>query len=182
MSTFIHHPPIQHHQPIQHHHLLGRIETQKCPQKRDKRHMERKLELLVKEIGMKKLGNARMFYVGKDKAKSLSEIGMTGILPIQTSHIAFHFWNHPAKTMLNSTKSKCLVQFDLYTCGKLTKKEIKEILHIFDEYEPTHASITLINRKHTMKIEASDNWDIGSPVDWNTYISKYSIVNRLRRQ
>ncbi len=156
---------------IHHHHLLARIETKYCPQKRDKRHMERKLEQLVKDIQMKKLGAARLFYVGREKRPE--EMGMSGILPIQTSHISFHFWSHPNRDILHSEESNCLVQFDLYTCGKLTKNEIREILHVFNEFTPTHASITLINRKSTMKVESHSEWQSNKKSNWNSYVSKY---------
>lgn len=157
---------------IYHHHLLARIETQKCPQKRDRRHMERVLEQLVADIRMKKLGRARIYYVGEEQHRE--EMGMSGILPIETSHVSFHFWSHPARSILHSEKSKCLLQFDLYTCGKLSKKQIKEILHIFDEYMPSRANLTLINRKFAMKIESQTEWD-GESKTWNSFVNHYCV-------
>jgi len=157
---------------VEHHHLLARIETEMCPDKKDRRKMELILERLVEDVKMKKLGNARMFYVNSNKYPE--KTGMSGIVPIQTSHISFHYWSHPGRNVLSNADSNCLLQFDLYTCGKLTKTEIKEVLHIFDVFVPTHANVTLINRKYGMKIESNKTWNRGV-CGWNKFVDRYRV-------
>jgi len=50
--------------------------------------------------------------------------GLTAMVMIETSHIAFHIWDEP---------SPALLQFDLYTCGSLNHNEVlKTIKDKFD--------------------------------------------------
>jgi S-adenosylmethionine/arginine decarboxylase-like enzyme len=65
------------------------------------------LDDLVESIGMKKLMGPLAEYV-----KTPGNQGVTAIVGIETSHIAFHIWdeNMPAR-----------LQFDLYTCGPLDR-------------------------------------------------------------
>jgi len=65
------------------------------------------LDDLVESIGMKKLMGPLAEYV-----RTPGNQGVTAIVGIETSHIAFHIWdeNMPAR-----------LQFDLYTCGPLDK-------------------------------------------------------------
>lgn len=63
------------------------------------------LENLVNKIDMKIIKGPFASYV--DKAGNR---GLTAIVMIETSHIAFHIWDEVDPS---------LVQFDLYTCGKL---------------------------------------------------------------
>jgi len=50
--------------------------------------------------------------------------GLTAIVMIETSHIAFHIWDEP---------SPALLQFDLYTCGSLNHNDVlKTIKDKFD--------------------------------------------------
>jgi S-adenosylmethionine/arginine decarboxylase-like enzyme len=65
------------------------------------------LDDLVESIGMKKLMGPLASYV-----KTPGNQGVTAIVGIETSHIAFHIWdeNMPAR-----------LQFDLYTCGPLDR-------------------------------------------------------------
>ena len=65
------------------------------------------LDDLVESIGMKKLMGPLAAYVNTPGNQ-----GVTAIVGIETSHIAFHIWdeNMPAR-----------LQFDLYTCGPLDK-------------------------------------------------------------
>lgn len=71
---------------------------------------------LVKQIDMKIIKGPFASYVDKDGNK-----GLTGIVMIETSHIAFHIWDEV---------DPGLVQFDLYTCGKL---DLEKVLKIFKE-------------------------------------------------
>ena len=67
------------------------------------------LERLVSDIGMKVVLPARCFYVSASGNE-----GYTGQVAIETSHIAYHIWDDLS-----------LIQFDLYTCGDLTTKQIQ---------------------------------------------------------
>ena len=71
---------------------------------------------LVNQIDMKIIKGPFASYVDKDGNK-----GLTAIVMIETSHIAFHIWDEidPA-----------LIQFDLYTCGQL---ELDKVISIFKE-------------------------------------------------
>jgi S-adenosylmethionine/arginine decarboxylase-like enzyme len=70
------------------------------------------LKDLVEKVGMKILMGPHATYVDTPGNK-----GVTAIVGIETSHIAFHVWDEevPAK-----------LQFDLYTCGSLDKDVVIE--------------------------------------------------------
>lgn len=156
---------------ILHHHLIARIELEKCPGKNDLAKTKQLLKTIGTDIQMKPLSEPLMFYVS---SKEKEKVGMSGIMPIQTSHISMHFWTYPNPHILHSKKSKCLLQFDLYTCGALNKTEIKTILRAFDKFCPTRANITLLNRKWGMKIDSLVEWDCKSgKKKWTDFINNY---------
>ena len=68
------------------------------------------LRSLVESINMKILQGPFASYVTNEGNK-----GLTAIVLIETSHIAFHIWDEPAEPLL---------QFDLYTCGELDHKAV----------------------------------------------------------
>lgn len=155
---------------IQHHHLLLRLETSTCPTKQKSASAKELLLSIVRDTHMKVLGEPRVFYVEDPDFKE----GLTGIVPIQTSHIAFHFWKHPEKRILHSKKSECLLEFDLYTCGSLSLKNIQTILHHLTKFKPTHANLTLLNRKYSLTLERQLLWDESSR-PWTEWVN--SIPN-----
>lgn len=65
------------------------------------------LDDLVESIGMKKLMGPYASYV-----TTPGNQGVTAVVGIETSHIAFHIWDEEMPSRL---------QFDLYTCGPLDK-------------------------------------------------------------
>lgn len=69
---------------------------------------------LVNRIDMKIIKGPFASYVDKDGNK-----GLTAIVMIETSHIAFHIWDEEDPGTL---------QFDLYTCGSLNKDEVITVL------------------------------------------------------
>ena len=146
---------------IEHHHLLMRIETVVCPLQEDKAQMEKMIHEIVQDVGMKPLGGTEVFYVAEPKYNE----GLTAVQVIQTSHIAFHFWRRPEKHILKSSRSNCLLQMDVYTCGKLTKKQVGIILQALARFDPTHADVTLLNRKWSLNVESHDKWDCGYGLD-----------------
>jgi S-adenosylmethionine/arginine decarboxylase-like enzyme len=70
---------------------------------------------LVDRIGMKIIKGPFASYVDVPGNK-----GLTAIVMIETSHIAFHIWDEVDPGLL---------QFDLYTCGSLDKFEVLNALN-----------------------------------------------------
>ena len=154
--------------PLEHHHLLCRFETQICPSAADQESVKEKLKNVVHDISMNFLGPAHSFYITEPAWNE----GLTAIAPIQTSHIAFHFWKHPEKWILHNPNSKCLLQVDIYTCGSLTPENISRVLDEFSVYKPTHADYTLINRQMTLYIDKHRRWDNRSPKSWDQWLEE----------
>lgn len=154
------------HPPIEHHHLLMRIETSTCPLEKDKDKMGELIREIVNDVSMVPLGPHQVFYMKEPKYNE----GLTAIQTIQTSHIAFHFWKNPDKNILQSKRSNCLLQMDVYTCGKLTVKQISIILNALARFDPTHADITLLNRRWSLRIEKQDNWKCEDNKSWAQWI------------
>ena len=140
---------------IQHHHLLLRMETMNCPGKDDKRAAKELVERIVRDIHMKPLGEARVFYVSTPRYNE----GLTALAPIQTSHIAFHFWRNPDRSIFQNANSRCLLEFDLYTCGSLSITQVARILHHLTLFRPTHVNATILNRNRTLTVEKQLIWD-----------------------
>lgn len=126
---------------IQHHHLLLRLEIQKCPTKDDKESISQMIQQIIKDIQMKSLAAPHVYYVDYPKYNE----GLTGIAAIETSHIAFHFWTKPDSKILHTKKSKCLLEFDIYTCGSLSQKNVGRVLHHLTHFGPTYADITILH-------------------------------------
>jgi S-adenosylmethionine/arginine decarboxylase-like enzyme len=94
---------------------------------------------LVNKIDMKIIKGPFASYVDKDGNK-----GLTAIVMIETSHIAFHIWDEV---------DPALVQFDLYTCGQL---ELDKVLSIFKEtFDVQVLDFILFDREHGFVHEAS---------------------------
>jgi S-adenosylmethionine/arginine decarboxylase-like enzyme len=70
---------------------------------------------LVDRVGMKVLMGPHATYVNTPGNQ-----GVTAIVGIETSHIAFHVWDEEQPARL---------QFDLYTCGSLDKDVVLEAVH-----------------------------------------------------
>jgi S-adenosylmethionine/arginine decarboxylase-like enzyme len=94
---------------------------------------------LVNQIDMKIIKGPFASYVDKDGNK-----GLTAVVMIETSHIAFHIWDEADPS---------LVQFDLYTCGKL---ELDKVLSIFKEtFNVQTLEFVLFDRENGFVEEAS---------------------------
>lgn len=93
---------------------------------------------LVEKIDMKIIKGPFASYVDKPGNK-----GLTAIVMIETSHIAFHIWDEldPGH-----------VQFDLYTCGSL---DLDKAIQIFREaFDVTEMDYVLMDREHGFTVEA----------------------------
>lgn len=79
------------------------------------------LEDFVDSLGMKILQGPFSSYVDK-----IGNKGLTAIVMIETSHIAFHVWDE---------QDPALLQLDVYTCGSLdVEKTMKTLDDFFDFY------------------------------------------------
>lgn len=155
---------------VEHHHLLLRMEMKKCPSESDKEKAENLIHTIVKDINMNLLDKPKVYYV----KKPFYNEGLTAIAPIQTSHIAFHFWRNPEPIILKSTGSRCLLEFDIYTCGSLSTAQIQKILHHLTVYEPTRVDATVLNRKWSLTIDRHLHWSSDLDQSWVDWIA--SIV------
>lgn len=151
---------------VQHHHFLLRMETSHCPSEADKEDVRDLVERIVRDLHMKLLGEPRVYYV---KYPRYNE-GITALAPIQTSHIAFHFWKNPERRILHHRESKCLLQLDVYTCGSLHLKHIESLLHHLTHYGPMHVNATLLNRNYSLTLERQLLWDAGSGKKWVDWV------------
>ncbi len=94
---------------------------------------------LVKKINMKILRGPFASYVDKDGNK-----GLTAIVMIETSHIAFHIWDEV---------DPGLVQFDLYTCGQL---DLDKVMSIFKKsFDVVKLDYMLFDRENGFVEESS---------------------------
>lgn len=92
---------------------------------------------LVERIDMKIIQGPFASYVNKEGNR-----GLTGIVMIETSHIAFHIWDEVRPG---------LVQFDLYTCGELS---LDKVLGIFKEtFEVASLEYVLFDRENGFVVE-----------------------------
>ncbi len=164
-------------QRIEHHHLLVRMETRHCPSQNEVEVVKRKFQQIIHDIRMKPLAPPTVRYLEEPQENK----GMTGIMPIETSHIAFHFWDTPEKSILTSPESKCLLQFDLYTCGSLSHAQIARVLHHMSCYKPMAAEITLLNRNRGLAIEKHVRWNRAERGPWPAWLRRFSGLAGTRR-
>ena len=90
------------------------------------------LKDLVERVGMKILMGPHATYVDTPSNK-----GITAIVGIETSHIAFHVWDEEVPARL---------QFDLYTCGSLDKNVVIEAVK--ERFELVSADYRIYDREH----------------------------------
>lgn len=96
---------------------------------------------LVDKIDMKIIKGPFASYVNVEGNR-----GLTGIVMIETSHIAFHIWDEVRPG---------LVQFDLYTCGQL---ELDNVISLFkDTFDVVSLDYVLFDRENGFKVEAEGN-------------------------
>ena len=100
------------------------------------------LTRLVERIDMKIIKGPFASYVDKPGNR-----GLTAIVMIETSHIAFHIWDE---------EDPSLVQFDLYTCGKL---DLAQVLLAFGEtFNIVSLDYQLFDREHGFVLEDRGSW------------------------
>jgi S-adenosylmethionine/arginine decarboxylase-like enzyme len=112
---------------LQHKHLIIRAEVDNCPDNED--WVVEWLTNLVDVLGMNILSGPITARVDDTPGN----IGITGVVIIETSHIAVHFWEETG-----------LVQLDVYTCGTLNKWAILDELNCL---EPTKVEHKFLDRE-----------------------------------
>ena len=158
---------------IQHHHLLLRMELETCPKEHQKAEAEQLIQKIIRDLDMHLLAKPHVYYVTVPHYNE----GLTAIAPIQTSHIAFHFWNTPDSNILHQENSRCLLEFDIYTCGNLTIRQIHTILHHLSKYKPTHVDINLLNRMVSLKMDRQMHWDTSQTLSWSKWLESSAFLD-----
>jgi|TARA_B110000914_G_C15425250_1_gene428600 S-adenosylmethionine/arginine decarboxylase-like enzyme len=124
---------------LNHKHLLVRAEVNK-PIKEEKV-LKKWLKDLVKKIDMKIIKGPYVKYIDKEGNK-----GITGIVAIETSHIAIHIWDE---------QTPALVQFDVYSCANFSTHEV--IMHTAI-MEPIKVEHLLIDRGKKFDLGNINKW------------------------
>lgn len=94
---------------------------------------------LVESIDMKIIKGPFASYVDKEGNR-----GLTAIVMIETSHIAFHIWDE---------QDPSLLQFDLYTCGQL---DFPKVMEAFNKaFNVVELEYELFDRADGFKLEQS---------------------------
>jgi len=124
---------------IYHKHLLVNAKV-KAPLDTEEKGIEF-LRTLVEKINMKIIQGPFATYLDVPGNR-----GLTAVVMIETSHIAFHIWDEP---------TPALVQFDLYTCGTLDHEEVMS--YFAEVFDPVEAQFVVYDREHGFDIEVEGN-------------------------
>ena len=119
-----------------HKHLIIRAEVNR-PLKGEKE-TKQWLRKLVKKIDMKIIKGPYASYVSKEGNR-----GITGVVMIETSHIAMHVWDE---------SNPALIQLDVYTCSSLDKNKVFEAL---DDFDPVKVEYKQFDREYAIKEETN---------------------------
>ena len=114
-----------------HKHLIVRAECLDPPL--DPQYVEQWLKNVVELIGMKVCRGPISAYV--DVA---GNEGATGVVIIETSHIAIHVWDR---------RMPALVQLDVYTCGEF---EPQKIFNALQEFDVQKLEYKYLDREHEL--------------------------------
>ena len=119
--------------PVKHKHLIIRAEVM-TPITSEKE-LKKWLRNIVNKIDMKIIKGPYVSYVSKEGNR-----GVTGVVMIETSHIAIHIWDET---------TPALVQCDVYSCAEFSTNEV---LAEFINMEVTKIDHMLLNRANTITI------------------------------
>ena len=100
------------------------------------------LQKLVERIDMKIIQGPFASYVDKPGNR-----GLTAIVMIETSHIAFHIWDE---------EDPGLMQFDLYTCGELDLQKVLSVLG--EDFNIISMDYNLFDRENGFVLEDSGSF------------------------
>ena len=114
-----------------HKHLIIRAECLDPPL--DPQYVEQWLKNVVELIGMKVCKGPISAYVDVEGNE-----GATGVVIIETSHIAIHVWDR---------RMPALVQLDVYTCGAF---EPQKIFNALQEFDVQKLEYKYLDREHNL--------------------------------
>jgi len=120
-------------QVLQHKHLIIRAELNNPP--KNTTYINDWLTNLVECINMKILMGPYSVYSDMEGNQ-----GLTGVVIIETSHIAIHVWDEV---------QPALMQMDIYTCSELN---IQDVFASIEVFEPTKVEYKFIDREHTLTL------------------------------
>ena len=120
----------------EHKHLIIRAEVNH-PITSEKE-LKRWLRKLVKKIDMNIIKGPYTAHVSKEGNR-----GVTGVVMIETSHIAIHIWDEERPS---------LVQCDIYSCAEFS---VPEVLLEFTMMEPTKIEYMLLDREKELSVKQS---------------------------
>lgn len=119
------------------------------PHPRDEAELREMMDTLIIAIGMKICMPTRSHYVIEQGNE-----GVTYNAGLETSHLAGHEWLNPSRKIMH-TDARNLVQFDLYTCGKLGLREQKIITKLLKTYyKPERMEILITDRAKQLRNSA----------------------------
>lgn len=121
---------------LEYKHLIIRAELDNCPDNPEWVHEW--LVNLVETIGMNILDGPHV----KRVDTVIGNIGCTGVVVIETSHVAVHFWEETG-----------LMQFDIFTCGSMNVELIWPLLECM---EPSKVQWKLLDREKGL-VTVADN-------------------------
>ena len=98
--------------------------------------LKKRLKDLVKIIGMKIIKGPYASYVSKE-----GNCGVTGVVMIETSHIAIHIWDET---------TPALVQCDVYSCAEFQQGEV--IMHL-GTMKPKKIEYMMVDRSKEISCE-----------------------------
>ena len=116
----------------QHKHLIIRAEVNRPP--KSEKEIKQWLRKIVNKIDMKIIKGPYASYVTKEGNR-----GVTGVVMIETSHIAIHVWDET---------TPALIQCDVYSCAEFSSNEV---LAEFVNMEVTKIDHMLLNRAEEIK-------------------------------
>ena len=124
---------------IKHKHLIIRAETKKTPE--EPKWLHSWLVQLVDDIGMDICQGPITAYVDVPGNK-----GLTGVVIIETSHIAVHIWDEV---------NPGLLQMDVYSCADFNPQDIFD--KIEEAFEPVKLEYKFLDREKSLTtIEAKN--------------------------
>ena len=116
----------------QHKHLIIRAEVNRPP--KSEKEIKQWLRKIVNKIDMKIIKGPYASYVSKEGNR-----GITGVVMIETSHIAIHVWDET---------TPALIQCDVYSCAEFSSNEV---LAEFLSMEVTKIDHVLLDRANEIK-------------------------------
>ncbi len=116
----------------QHKHLIIRAEVNRPP--KSEKEIKKWLRKIVNKIDMKIIKGPYASYVTKEGNR-----GVTGVVMIETSHIAIHVWDET---------TPALIQCDVYSCAEFSSNEV---LAEFLDMEVTKIDHVLLDRANEIK-------------------------------